>query len=121
MTAPTTAAPTTAAPTTAVLIAAGLDDLALQNPIGAGTVSPHRTFDGEGFRVRHLAFDAGAVLAEHTAPVPIIVQVVEGSVLFDVDGHGYELTQGAILSVGGQVPHAVTARERARLIVTLVG
>lgn len=70
----------------AVVIASGLDELAEQNPIKAGGVSPHRTFDGTGFRIRHMALDAQAVLAEHTAPDLIVVQVVEGAVRFDVDG-----------------------------------
>lgn len=108
-------------PPTSVLIAGGLHELAQQNPITAAAVTPHRTYDGSGFRVRHLAFDAGAVLAEHSAGVPILVQVVEGAVRFDVDDHGHELTQGAILHVGANNPHAVTAHERARLIVTLLG
>lgn len=104
-----------------VLVSDGLAALAEQNPIREGDVSPHRTFDGEGFRIRHLAFDAGAVLAEHQAPVPIIVQVVQGSVKFAVDGDVHTLSTGAIVHVAAKNPHEVTAIERARLIVTLVG
>jgi len=104
-----------------VLVASSLEALALQNPITEGTVTPHKTFDGEGFRMRHLAFDAGAVLAEHSAPDPIIVQVVEGAVDFAVDGHTYELSRGAILHVAANVPHEVTAREKSRVVVTLLG
>ncbi|WP_182347169.1 cupin domain-containing protein [Tomitella gaofuii] len=104
-----------------VLVADGLGALAEQNPISAGRVSPHFTFDGDGFRIRHLAFDEGAVLAEHTAPLPIIVHVVEGAVDFAVDGDIHTLHTGAILHVAAGNPHQVTAHERARLIVTLVG
>ncbi|WP_024796615.1 cupin domain-containing protein [Tomitella biformata] len=104
-----------------ILIANGLPALAEQNPILEGKVSPHFTYDGTGFRIRHLAFDAGAVLAEHKAPLPIIVQVVEGSVEFTVDGQTHTMGTGAILYVAAENPHAVAALERARLIVTLVG
>lgn len=108
-------------PEVAVLIASGVSDLTTQNPIEPGSVSPHRTFDTEGFRVRHLAFDADAVLAEHCGPSPIVVIVVEGSVRFTVGIIDYELGVGAILHVAAGVLHEVTAHERSRLIVTLVG
>lgn len=104
-----------------ILVSHGLAALAEQNPIREGGVSPHRTFDGPGFRIRHLAFDEGAVLAEHQAPVPIIVQVVQGSVNFAVDGEVHTLLTGAILHIAAENPHEVTAIERARLIITLVG
>lgn len=111
---------TTLAPTH-VLIASGLAQLAEQNPIRIGAVSPHRTYDGDGFRIRQLAFDAGAVLAEHTAPVPIVIHVVQGAVTFDLGDECHELASGAILHVGAHVPHQVTAREPSRLVVTLLG
>ncbi len=106
---------------TFLVIAHGLDDLAQQNPIKDGGVSPHRTYDAEGFRIRHMALDAGAVLEEHTAPRPIVVQVAMGAVRFDVDGEQHDLTQGAIIHVAANVPHAVTARVSSRLIITLIG
>lgn len=103
------------------LIAAGLTDLAEQNPIQPGAVSPHLTFDGDGFRIRQLAFDTGAVLAEHTAPVPIVVHVATGSIVFEIAGQRLELASGAVLHVEAGVPHQVTAREPSRLVVTLLG
>ena len=105
----------------AVLISSGLDTLAQDMPIIDGTFKPYKLYDGPGFRIRQLAFDAGAILGEHSAPGPIIVQVAEGSVGFEVDGTTYELSVGSVLQVAANVPHALTARERSRVIVTVIG
>lgn len=105
----------------ATLIARDLDDLAASNPIRDGRVSPHRLFDGDGFRLRHLAFDRGAVLAEHVAPRPILVQVLIGQVRFTVGAEQYRLVPGSILHVDANVRHAVVADEPSRLLITFLG
>lgn len=104
-----------------VLLSTGLEDLAEQNPGTPGGVTPHRTYEGEGFRVRHLAFDAGAVLPEHSAPRPVVITVVEGHVAFRVDGVEHDLRQGAVIHLDQGVPHDVTAHEPSRLVLTLIG
>lgn len=103
------------------LIAAGLASLDEIHPISEGRVTPHLTFDGEGFRVRHLAFDAGAVLPEHTAPAPVVISVVQGTVLFAIGGEDHKLSAGAVIQVEPGVPHVVTALEPSRLMLTLIG
>ncbi|MBS1905834.1 MAG: cupin domain-containing protein [Actinobacteria bacterium] len=105
----------------ATLIARDLDELAAQNPILPGRVSPHRLHDGDGFRLRHLAFDTGAVLAEHVAPRPILVQVLTGRVRFTVGENVHELVPGSILHVPANVRHEVVASEPSRLLITFLG
>lgn len=104
-----------------VVISHGFADLSNQNPITPGRVTPHLTFDAEDFRVRHLAFGTDAVLAEHVAPAPVVIIVVEGHVVFDIEGATHELAQGGIIHIDADVPHVVTALEPSRLILTLVG
>ncbi len=104
-----------------MLISSGLDDLEAQNPLIPSRVTPHLTHDGTGFRVRHLAFDAGAVLPAHSAPLPVVITVVDGRVLFEVDGITHDLARGAVIIADAHVPHEVRALERSRLILTLVG
>lgn len=106
---------------THLVLARGLDDLAEQNPVSEGKATPHRTFDGAGIRVRHLAFDAGAVLPEHAAPAPVVIVVVQGRVRFEFDGDQHDLAQGAVIHFEAHVPHTVTAYEPSRLVLTLAG
>lgn len=111
----------TAAEAPFAVIAAGIDDLAEQRPYSDGTVAVHRTYDGDGVRLRQVAIDAGAVLAQHVAPVPIVVQVVEGTVLFRVDGTEQRLDRGGFIQVDARVPHEVAAEVPSRIIITLIG
>ena len=108
-------------PPPAILISTGLDALAREMPIVDGTFKPYKLYDGPGVTIRQLAFDAGAVLPEHSSPDQIIVQVAEGSVGFEVAGTTHELSVGSILQVAANVPHALMARERSRVIVTVIG
>ncbi|GEP48634.1 hypothetical protein FVP74_07870 [Microbacterium saccharophilum] len=103
------------------LIAAGVSELADANPVQAGRVTPRKAFDGPGARVRHLAFDAGAVLAEHVAPRPILVSVPAGRVRFTVGGVAHELSAGGMIHVAANVPHEVFAEEASHVLVTLLG
>lgn len=109
------------AATTSIVLARGLEDLERQNPVVEATATPHRTYDGEHVRVRHLAFDRGAVLAEHAAPAPVVIVVVQGRVTFTTEGEAHELRQGAIIHFGAGVAHTVTAHERSRLVLALAG
>lgn len=102
------------------LIALGIADLDERNPIEPGAVRPHLTYEGEGFRVRHLSFDAGAVLPEHVAPDPVIITVIAGRVRFRIGGVDHELPQGAAIYADADVPHIVTALEPSRLMLTLI-
>lgn len=108
-------------PQSSVLIAADLSDLEAQNPIPDAGFAPKKIHRGEGFSITHIAFDAGIELAEHAAPVPVIVQIAEGSVDFFVEGTPHRLTQGAILHMAAGVRHAVHSVERSHVIVTFLG
>ncbi len=103
------------------VIVAGSDDLDERNPIRPSAVSPHLTYEGDGFRIRHLSFDAGAVLPEHVAPAPVIITVLAGRVLFRIGGIDHELAQAATIYADQDVPHVVTALEPSRLMLTLIG
>lgn len=103
------------------VISTGIDALAEQRPYPGEGVAAHRTYDGDGVRLRQVAFEPGAVLAEHIAPVPIIVQVVEGAVAFRVEGVEHELARGGFIQVDARVPHEVEARGASRIVITLIG
>lgn len=107
--------------TESFLLAASAADLVAANPIESGRVRPHRTLDGEGFKIRTLAFDAGAVLREHRAPVPILVQVISGRVLFRVGGAEHDMTAGGAIQVSAGVLHELEAVEASHVLLTMMG
>lgn len=107
--------------TSHLLLAASAADLTAAHPVEEGRVRPHRTLDGEGFKIRTLAMDAGAALREHRAPVPILVTVVSGRVLFRVDGIEYDLSAGGAIHVAASEPHELEAVEASHVLLTLMG
>lgn len=90
-------------------------------PIEPGMVRAHRLFRGAGVTVMGIAIDAGAVMKEHVAPAPILVQVIDGRIAFDVEGERFELPVGGMLHVAERVPHAVEALEPSRFLLMLLG
>ncbi|MDE3723550.1 cupin domain-containing protein [Nocardiopsis sp. N85] len=101
------------------LIATGIDRLRERNPFKEGRVAPERLFAGEDVRIMHLALDAE--LTEHRAPSPIVVQVIEGTVRFAVEGEEYGLGAGGMIHVAAGVPHAVSPVDGpARILIHLL-
>ncbi|MGF2950267.1 cupin domain-containing protein [Microbacterium alcoholitolerans] len=104
-----------------VLLAASAAEFAAAHPIEDGRVRPHRTLDGDGFKIRTLTMGEGAVMREHRAPVPILVQVISGRILFRVGGSEYDLTAGGAIQVPAGVLHELEAVEDAHVLLILLG
>lgn len=75
---------------------------------------------GEGVRVVLFAFDTGQELTEHTAAVPIILQVVDGRLRVGAEGESVELGPSGIIHIGARVPHEVLALEPTRMILIML-
>lgn len=106
--------------TGATLIATGLDQLRERTPVQEGQVASGRLFSDGDARVVYLVLDEGTELREHRSPSPILVQVLEGGVRFDVGDDSHDLGPGGMVHVAGSVPHAVTAVGTARILVILL-
>ncbi|GHD20487.1 cupin domain-containing protein [Nocardiopsis kunsanensis] len=101
------------------LISTGVEQLQESNPGQEGRVSPERLYSGQDVRIMHLVLDAE--MTEHRAPSPIVVQVLEGRVRFDIEDGGHDLGAGGIVHVAAGVPHAVTpVGGSARILIHLL-
>jgi quercetin dioxygenase-like cupin family protein len=65
------------------------------------------------------AFDAGQQLSEHTAPFDAFVQVLDGAVELTIGGEKVPAKAGEIVLMPAGVPHAVTARERFKMLLIM--
>lgn len=103
----------------ATLISTGIEQLRTSNPGKDGRVSPERLFSGEDVRIMHLVLDTE--MTEHRAPSPIVVQVLEGNVRFDVEGENHEMGVGGMVHVAAGILHAVTpVGGPARILIHLL-
>jgi len=66
------------------------------------------------------AFDKGQKLSEHTSPYDAVVQVVEGRARLTIDGQDQELQPGELIITPANVPHAVTAGERFKMLLIMI-
>lgn len=74
----------------------------------------------EGARLVVVGFDTGQVLSEHTAAVPVLLQVLDGRLTVTAEGRSVELAPGGLIHLGARVPHAVQALAPSRLLLTLL-
>lgn len=66
------------------------------------------------------AFDKGQNLSEHTAPFDAIVQVVEGKANISINGKGFILSAGDIIIMPANIPHAVEAIDKFKMLLTML-
>jgi quercetin dioxygenase-like cupin family protein len=66
------------------------------------------------------AFDAGEELAEHTAPFDALVLTLSGSLALTIGGASVETTPQTVVLMPANIPHAVRAVEKARMILIML-
>jgi len=66
------------------------------------------------------AFDKGQKLSEHTTPYDAIVQVIDGIAVITIAGKEKEVAIGEVIIMPGNVPHAVTAKERFKMLLIMI-
>jgi quercetin dioxygenase-like cupin family protein len=97
-----------------------IEDLvsAIDIPEG-GTLSRVLSKDGN-VRLVGFGFDAGEELTDHSAGVPVIIQVVSGRVSVVVEGAARDMTPESWLRLDAGVQHSVKALEPSRLLLTML-
>jgi quercetin dioxygenase-like cupin family protein len=66
------------------------------------------------------AFDKEQKLSEHTAPYDAVVQVLDGKARIRIKDDINELSEGQIIIMPANVPHAVNAGERFKMLLTMI-
>ncbi|MCC6933211.1 MAG: cupin domain-containing protein [Deltaproteobacteria bacterium] len=66
------------------------------------------------------AFDAGQGLSEHTAPFDALVQIVDGEAKVLIAGNPHQLKNGQMIIMPANIPHALQAQARFKMILTLL-
>jgi quercetin dioxygenase-like cupin family protein len=66
------------------------------------------------------AFDKGQSLSEHSAPFDAVVQIVDGQAELIIGGQSVPVTAGQIAVMPADVPHAVKAPARFKMLLTML-
>ena len=66
------------------------------------------------------AFDRDQALSEHTAPFDALVHVIEGGVEISIADATHRLAAGDVIIMPANVPHAVRAVERFKMVLIML-
>ena len=66
------------------------------------------------------AFDQGEGLSEHTAPFDALVYALEGRVRITLGGVPHEVSEGEMIVMPANVPHALSALTPFKMMLVLV-
>jgi len=66
------------------------------------------------------AFDQGQGLSEHTSPFDAFVHVLEGSAEFTVSGKQFRASEGEVVILPANQPHALTALSKYKMLLTMI-
>ena len=86
----------------------------------AGSVVSRALVKKSAGTVTLFAFDAGQGLSEHTAPFDALVHVLDGRASVTVGGQPHDVAAGQMLLLPANVPHALHAPERFKMLLTMI-
>jgi len=66
------------------------------------------------------SFDKEQRLSEHSAPFDAFVQILEGTAVIMIDGKQNELLAGDSIIMPANIPHAVYAKERFKMLLSMI-
>lgn len=86
----------------------------------AGSIVSRTILEKPTGTVTVFAFDGEEALSEHTAPFDALVQVLEGRVAIRIAGQLHEVSAGELIIMPANVPHALKAMGRFKMILTMI-
>jgi len=66
------------------------------------------------------SFAKGEALSEHTAPFDAMITVVDGKGEVIIGGKSFVLTTGESIIMPANIPHAVNAVEKFKMVLTMI-
>jgi quercetin dioxygenase-like cupin family protein len=97
-----------------------VNDLAKALPVTASSTTSRTLVDNDRVRVVAFTFDTGEQLTEHTAAMPVVVQLSAGTMRFEVDGASHHLTAGDCVYLAANEPHSLEALEPALMSLVMI-
>jgi quercetin dioxygenase-like cupin family protein len=89
-------------------------------PVSEAATTSRSLVDNDRVRVVAFAFDAGEQLTEHTAAMPVVVQLISGTMRFEVAGQTHHLSPGDCVYLAANEPHSLEALEPALMSLTMI-
>lgn len=85
-----------------------------------GSIVSRTLLKTSGGTITLFAFDAGQALSEHTAPFDALVQILDGEAELVIGGKKVSAVAGKTVLMPANIPHAVNALQRFKMLLTMV-
>jgi quercetin dioxygenase-like cupin family protein len=85
-----------------------------------GSVVSRTIIDKRTSTVTLFAFDIGQGLSEHTAPFDALVYILDGEAEITISGKPFKVSEGEVLIMPANQPHALKAVKRFKMLLTMV-
>ncbi len=85
-----------------------------------GAIVSRTIIENDAGTITVFAFDTGQGLSEHAAPFDALVQVLDGEGVFIIGGNLSRVGAGQIILMPANVPHAVRADVRFKMLLTML-
>jgi len=95
-------------------------DLASLVAYQQGSIVSRTLAKTKGGTVTLFAFDAGQALSEHTAPFDAMVHILDGEAELTIGGKNVPAAAGQVVLMPAQVPHALHARKRFKMLLVMI-
>ncbi len=105
---------------TAVADSIVVENVHAELPITGEATTSRTVVSNDAARVVSFAMDAGQELTDHSAPRPVVVQVMEGSITFTAAGQRHNLAAGDVVYLAPNERHAVLALTPCRFVLILI-
>ena len=86
----------------------------------ANSIVSKTLIDTKAGTITAFSFDAGQALSEHTAPYDAVVQIVDGEAEITIGGNAVRASAGKMVVMPANVPHALQATKRFKMLLTLI-
>ncbi|SKA96723.1 Cupin domain protein [Caloramator quimbayensis] len=87
---------------------------------GEGKVISRTLCQGKPLSITLFAFDKGEEVSTHSAPGDAMVYVIDGTCEVTIGGEKFLLNKGQTIVMPANIPHAVYAKERFKMLLTVV-
>lgn len=85
-----------------------------------GAVVSREIVKKEHGTVTVFAFDQGQGLSEHTAPFDALVTILDGTASITIGGKAQNFSKGEMVLMPANVPHALHADERFKMMLVMI-
>ena len=95
-------------------------DLASLVDYAEGAIVSRALIQSEKGTLTLFAFDTGQGLSEHSTPFDALIQVLDGTGNIIIDGKSYATGTGQWILMPKDIPHAVEAPDRFKMLLTMI-